>query len=258
MRTFKHLTSRYGTFPRNYLSSEIRWNHWDLLHIHSGQIEIIIENKNIRMQKGSSVLVRPGIKFKISNGSSITTASVQYFTISENSEIHKSLKKIKSYMVHANDFNKEIESHIEELNNKYMNDTPLKRTQELLLELIIEKFISDQNDITHSSHPWGQLANKYTSLMEQSPSIEEVAQWAGYSPSRFRVIFQEDTGMQPKRYFIKLKMDRASQELIETLTPIKEISHNLGYSEVAHFNRAFVKYFGISPGKYRRRNSFQG
>jgi len=254
----KELISRYGSFSKNYYSHEVSWPHWDLLYIHSGDIQILYKDKTYYLTQGESVLIPPGIKFRIQNGKAIATASVQYFLPDEDSEVWKTLSRYHSIIQYKKNNPNSIEHHILELMSAYSPGKHINRKQELLLELIIEKMASSKSTSHRDCKPWRELINKYISMIDQSPTMEEVSRWAGYSPSRFRAIFQEEMGIQPFRYFLNLRMKKASEDLLETVLPIKEISLKLGYSNVTHFNRAFSKHFGLSPGRYRKENRFRG
>jgi AraC-like DNA-binding protein len=47
-------------------------------------------------------------------------------------------------------------------------------------------------------------------------------------------------------------MQRAKSLILETNVPIKKIGLDLGYSETAHFTRAFKKHYGFAPSRLRR------
>jgi AraC-like DNA-binding protein len=49
-----------------------------------------------------------------------------------------------------------------------------------------------------------------------------------------------------------LRMQRAKSLVMETDAPLKQIGLQLGYSEPAHFTRAFRKHFGCAPSSLRR------
>ena len=49
------------------------------------------------------------------------------------------------------------------------------------------------------------------------------------------------------------KFDHAKEKLHDTQIPIKEIAESLGYSDAAHFTRAFHQWSGMSPTDFRKR-----
>ena len=54
------------------------------------------------------------------------------------------------------------------------------------------------------------------------------------------------------------KFDHAKERLHDMQTPIKEIAESLGYSDAAHFTRAFHQWSGLSPTDYRKETSRSG
>ena len=258
MNYFISLVSRYGSFSPNHLSNLNKWNFWDLLHIHSGKLTVLISNKKMEIQQGESILIPPDTEFRIQNGSIITTASVQYFELENLAEINQRISHIRNPIVfHPLGMN-QIESHILELMSIYSPNRQNSRKQELLLELIIEKMTSNLPIPDGDSAPWGKVIQKYISQMENPPSMNELAHLTGYSDSRFRILFQRDMGLPPMRYFLNIKLENTAKQLTETILPVKKIALNHGYKEVSHFTRAFSKHFGISPARYRKKHAFMG
>ena len=73
------------------------------------------------------------------------------------------------------------------------------------------------------------------------------------SVSNLRRLFKLCTGLSPKSYIIRSRMAYAEYLLRKTDLTVLEISVRTGYGELSGFNRVFVKYFGVAPGKYRRK-----
>lgn len=258
MNKFRKLISRYGCFSPHHHSPEIKWSHWDLLYLHSGELTVQYKLVTVGIEQGQSLLIPPDTTFHIHNGSKITTASVQYFTPATGSDAERSLKIVRNPYLYRGINQNRIETHLLELMELYNPKEETIRRQELLLELVLEKILTDKREDVVCQSPWNDLINRYKASLEHPPSIEELSHLAGYSPSRFRILFQKDMGLQPGRYFHNLKMERAAESLIETVLPIKKVALNHGYREVSHFNRAFTKYYRISPARYRKRFALRG
>ena len=65
-------------------------------------------------------------------------------------------------------------------------------------------------------------------------------------------IFKEETGEAPINYLIKLRLEKAKEQL-ETMPreSVKTVSTNVGYDDVYYFSKLFKKYYGMSPLNYR-------
>ncbi len=81
-------------------------------------------------------------------------------------------------------------------------------------------------------------------------TVGELAEMAGMSDFRLRRNFLRHTGLLPKDYIERLKMQRAA-ELLQAGCRIAEAAERLGYRDMYHFARRFKIRFGISPGRFR-------
>jgi AraC-like DNA-binding protein len=85
----------------------------------------------------------------------------------------------------------------------------------------------------------------------QPPSLTELAKIAGINEFKLKQGFKTLFNSTVFGYLADYKLNQA-HELIRSNIPIKEVSDQLGYSSVQHFNSAFRKKFGIPPGKLKK------
>lgn len=86
-------------------------------------------------------------------------------------------------------------------------------------------------------------------------SVPEIAKEAGMCQRSFRTEVHKLTGFSPTEYLTKMKMDTAMEMLCSTDKTLQEISDSLHYGNPFYFSRVFKQYYGISPGKARRKAS---
>ena len=86
---------------------------------------------------------------------------------------------------------------------------------------------------------------------KRSFTIEEVASHCMLSKSYMRAKFNKYVGMSITEYRERLRIDAAKDMLRSGAFSQKEIADELGYYDVSHFSRTFVRYCGITPKKYR-------
>lgn len=64
--------------------------------------------------------------------------------------------------------------------------------------------------------------------------------------------FRDASGMTPRAFVQRTRVDAASLMLTETNRPISEIAQLVGYSDVPSFRRVFMLATGVSPSNWRR------
>lgn len=83
-------------------------------------------------------------------------------------------------------------------------------------------------------------------------SLAHLAEVAELSEYHFSRMFKRATGLSPSRYFIRLRMNRARQLLLETDRSIIDVGLEVGYSSPGHFSQVFRREVGVTPSAYRQ------
>ena len=86
----------------------------------------------------------------------------------------------------------------------------------------------------------------------KNPSVQEMSALSNMSVSGFAHYFKKVFGLSPGQYLIRLKIGAGQKLLIGSDKSITEISMELGYDNLSHFNSQFKKYVGASPQNYRK------
>ncbi|MEN9361713.1 MAG: hypothetical protein RL095_3248 [Verrucomicrobiota bacterium] len=108
--------------------------------------------------------------------------------------------------------------------------------------------------------PYSDLSEvlDYINLHHRSlPSISELAARMNLSMSQFDRKFKAFAGISPGSYILQVRINAACRELRHGSRSITEIADHLGFYDISHFNRHFVKIIGQSPRQYRQ-NATQG
>ena len=82
--------------------------------------------------------------------------------------------------------------------------------------------------------------------LDRALTLEEVAAEACLSPSRFRHLFVEQTGMGLRPYVLWRRFVRV-WELIAAGTPLSAAAHAAGFADAAHLSRTSRTMFGFPP-----------
>jgi AraC-like DNA-binding protein len=82
--------------------------------------------------------------------------------------------------------------------------------------------------------------------VSQSYSVEALAEHVNLSPTRLVHLFKEQTGVPIRRFRQWNRMKAVIAGAAEGMT-LTEAALNAGFSDSAHFSRAFRNMFGIKP-----------
>lgn len=82
--------------------------------------------------------------------------------------------------------------------------------------------------------------------------LAAVARHCGLEPQAFSRLFKRQTGHTFARYVILARIYAACSLLTQTYRPITDICFDVGFNNIANFNRQFFKICGRTPSDYRR------
>ena len=82
-------------------------------------------------------------------------------------------------------------------------------------------------------------------------SLEDLSDRFYISVSFLVHAFKREIGTSPINYIINRRVGEAQRYLSFTQKPISEISELIGYDNVSHFNRVFLKRTGFQPSVFR-------
>jgi AraC-like DNA-binding protein len=94
-------------------------------------------------------------------------------------------------------------------------------------------------------------------LMHQAPekqwTVPALSAAVGLSRSPFAAKFTALVGQPPMSYLKRWRLQRAAALLRHDAVALSTIAEQVGYESTAAFSRAFTRFFGVSPGRYRYR-----
>lgn len=89
------------------------------------------------------------------------------------------------------------------------------------------------------------------SSLATPPTIRDLAREAGVHPVHLARSFRAQYGLPIGAYLRRLRLEAAAAELARPDRTICEIALELGFADQSHFTRAFKRYSGLTPGRYR-------
>ncbi len=87
--------------------------------------------------------------------------------------------------------------------------------------------------------------------LEEAWTVDQMAARAGISPGYFAHVFSHLFTEAPMVWLTRLRLEQAALWLKYSLVPTAEIAPCVGYQSREGFGRAFVRQFGMSPGRFR-------
>lgn len=88
--------------------------------------------------------------------------------------------------------------------------------------------------------------------LDQTVSLDEMAQVAGLSPFHFSRQFKRSTGASPHRFLLSRRLERARLLLEKPGAELGAVSQQVGFADQSHFTRWFRRQFGVTPGQVKR------
>ena len=117
----------------------------------------------------------------------------------------------------------------------------------LLSSVQLQSF-DDDRSLQKISEVVDYLSKSYESRL----ALAEVAAKFGMSESRFSRYFRRMTGNTFTNFVSQLRVNKACQMLLDTDQYISTICYNVGFNNVANFNRRFMEIKGMTPSDFRR------
>ena len=123
---------------------------------------------------------------------------------------------------------------------------------------LLEQLAEDFSYFFKGSEGFAQNSQMLTKVQKyivrhisEEMTIEELSQIFNYHPNYFIRLFRRETGYTPYQYIVQQRMQYAVTQLNKGLSN-EEVCYACGYTDSSTFTRAFRKYYGVAPQKYRK------
>jgi AraC-like DNA-binding protein len=98
------------------------------------------------------------------------------------------------------------------------------------------------------------IVDRITADVAQPLSAGDLAATLDMSESQFSRFFRRSTGNTFTDFVKRIRVNRACQLLMETDRPVTHICYEVGFNNVANFNRRFLEVKGMTPSEFRRQS----
>lgn len=106
------------------------------------------------------------------------------------------------------------------------------------------------------SEKFNEIRNSIFTSVEKEWTLEQMAEFAGYSVSRFSYLYKKIFKKSPSSDLLHMRIQKAKNMLSYSDISIGQIAEKSGFSSDHHFSYAFKKITNITPSEYRAKNKF--
>lgn len=122
---------------------------------------------------------------------------------------------------------------------------------ELVASILADHAPARRAGAREESPPLNWVTSFLSHRLHEPITVEEMADRAHLSPSRFSALFKQQFGVPPHRYFMRLRIGHAGELLTTTALPQEDIAAYCGFANVHHFSKTFKREMGVTPGAWR-------
>jgi transcriptional regulator GlxA family with amidase domain len=94
--------------------------------------------------------------------------------------------------------------------------------------------------------------------LEDPLGIDEIARAVGLSRRQLERLFRAHVAERPARYYLRLRLKRARQILMQSRVSITDAMVQTGFRSAAHFSKCYRREFGLPPSADRRTAAVAG
>ncbi len=250
------------------------------LHTHDfHEMEIILSGSAINSINGKSFPIGPGDVFIVGKGATHEISQIdglELYNLGFNSHVLRSIgsdllklpgfhalflmdqltdPSIRCLKLEASEL-KKVKRILDEMHEEYTQELPGCQTV-LLSEFSRLTVLLSRNYIRAipEKGTW-QMASALAKMERdyaEPLSIAQLADSVYLSERHFRRQFEKLYHETPKAYLQKVRLNAATELLLQKELSVTDIALACGFSDCNHFSRVFRQSFGISPTEYRKR-----
>lgn len=223
-----------------------------VMYVLKGRIELIEDGKSQDAVSGDLILYRPRERQEYRFfGQDQSIYAYVHFSGTACEEILSGLG-FTERLTHIGE-----SSQLERLLREATNENYLRKPHWNITaaSLLLQFFTEAARKIAADNTPWTPALDRVIQHMhlhfEQNRPVAFYAEMCHLSESRFAHLFKQVTGMSPKQYLLKIKVDAACRLLSSTTLSITDVALAVGIEDLNYFGRLFKKQTGKTPSQFR-------
>ncbi len=240
---------------------------YSLLTTVSGKLEYTIDDKQITLNEGQSVVIEPNTNVT-AKGQKV---ELLFLTFSASLVIQNAaamrLIPPKSIVTFTRDHlrgDRKLDGLIEEFAAELATEKPgraivMRALVEQLLVHILRNYstprLSEELELSRVGLVDRRIRRSVELMhtqLDQDLTLKALAAASYLSPFHFARLFKKLTGLSPHNYLASIRATRAQLLLAETDLSVTEIGARVGYLSGSHFTKAFRLATGATPREFRK------
>lgn len=257
------------TTAKHYMPTMACGEHYEISCLISGDRQTITPDRIFYSTSGCVCMCEPGL---LHQTSSISDTPYKRILIKFSLKAGESVKAGMGTLVfdqlfhqHTHYFSEKGREKIQRLFYEMLdeyNDYG-KYTDTVLMGMLFRLFVmihkykeNPYEDIRFSLKSTNQDILKALEYMDahfcESPSLEEVAAYAGLTPGYFSRLFKAEVGDTYTRYLLFMKLQYSRILLMRTKLSVQEIADRTGFCNGNYLSSIYKKYYKESPSEFRK------
>jgi AraC-like DNA-binding protein/quercetin dioxygenase-like cupin family protein len=274
---------RYTMTSGNFTPELHRHECMQINYVYQGKADHLLNNQQFEIMKGDIFVIPPYIPHRIIESEDSCAEIFEFefmpsfinqgFKNIQNAESFLDFAYIEPFLVSENlvkprlNLVGRIQIEVEDILNEALREYNRKKPgyilliRSLLLKLLVlvGRMFTMNLENVESRPIYDRHHDSIISAMRyidthyiEDLSIEEVANVFALSPSYFSSLFKNITSKTFTEYVNNIRISKAKELLKNTDKKVIDISYDVGFNNVYHFNRMFKQQIGISPLEYRK------
>ena len=214
----------------------------------------LTDGSTLTMEKGKLYLIPP---FKISSVGHTSSFSHFYLHFRSNTQInpfeyYNLLSPVPAGEKEIHYFCSLLPYLHTMLYDKKLENLAAQLQTQAYFSLLLSSFFQKQNPFPPTFKKFIPVLEYIDNHLAERITVKQLADLLGYTEAYFSTLFSQYFKVPPLKFITEKKMVSACQQLALSDLSIGQISANLGFENEFYFNTVFKKFFGLSPGKWKR------
>ncbi len=229
-------------------------NDYYLMYMTEGEMNIELDGVRSLFPAGSTVIIRPHTAYLY--GKSEQDAPIRYYWMHfTGSDCERILQECGLPLGQVSEIGKsqEVSFHFEDIFSEFRKRRPsfdfsvTLKAQYLLLH--VGRALTKEGNAGAS--PVERSLKYIHTNIKQAFSVKELAEMEFLSPSRYREVFRETTGLSPLEYILRQRIHHACELIEQGDLSLSQVAELCGFTDRLYFQRVFKKRMSVTPGEYR-------